>query len=236
MTLIFRSKVLDQSHTGSSYHTIQQRGTDWDSLKNYSNEDIRDIAWSRSTSGTIYAKNRLTEWSIRVIWIFITWTWDHFYIHSYFESKFHAIEQGKKLIEESVKHNNYSYKDYSGNNLKNVCIKLRKQNIKDNLILIFQWYDGKMETPEELKKLSKLNDIIMIDIFHPIDTDPNGENMFHGKILSQKSQQKYKNDLKIQKKIRFHALMKNQISHIEYITNEHLEECLNYFFKKRFHG
>jgi hypothetical protein len=173
---------------------------------------------------------------MRVIWIFITWIWDNFYTNSYFESKYHTIEQGKKLVEESVKHNNYSYQDLSGNSLKDICMRLRKQNIKNNLILIFQWYDGELLIPEELKKLSKLNDIIMIDIFHPIDKDPNSENMFQGKILSQKSQQKYKNDLKIQKKIRLHTLIKNQISHIEYTTNEHLEECLNYFFKKRFHG
>ncbi len=237
MTIVFRSKTLDHTRTWSSVKNIRRSGTDWSHLRLYENDDIRDIAWSRSTTDKIYVRDRSDQWWIDIIAIFIGWAWEEFFIDDVRESKKYFLENSKNIIFTSAKKWNYHLRCFSGNDLEAIWGSLLKSNTKWSLILIFRSFNGDINTPYSIQKTAAMNDVILMDIYHPFELHPSGYHMIRWKSMWAIWTLEYQEQRsKISTMHKKECILKD-MTYLEVETSENIENFLNYFFKRRYtHG
>lgn len=172
MTILFRSRTLDHTHTGSSMRSIKSRGSDWINLRMYDNDDTRDIVWSRSTSDKLFVKDRINSGAMKIVCITISGTGDDFYITHSSESKSDFLKKCSIKISRSAQENRYNYSQYATHNLETISKELLLNRTEDHLILVFHSFDRISYTLESIQKLAQVNDIIIFDVLHPFEKNP----------------------------------------------------------------
>ncbi len=234
MTIVFRSRALDHTRTGSSIRNIRRSGTDWSHLRLYDNDDIRDIAWSQSTGEKIYVRERSDQWWVNIISVFIYGGFDDFFIENIVESKRYYLETAEKIIRKSASEGQYHLRCLKGGKLGDVLDDLLSLNTSWNLILIFRSFSWYFDTPVSIKKLSYVNDMVMIDLYHPFDIHPSKNLMIQGKITWISKRLWYEDNLAQMIFQEKKSIIQKWISYLQINTSEDIETCLNYFFKKRY--
>ncbi|MBC7503429.1 hypothetical protein H7169_00460 [Candidatus Gracilibacteria bacterium] len=225
--ILFRSLKSGQDRSGSSESTIRQRGYDWSHLRTYDNsDDIRDIAWGRTTPDGLSVRVRESHGDYPIISYWGSTVYDEFYYENPSESKRATIARAQLNISTSARSGQYQYREYTGDDGLENLVKTKPRNA---LIFI-----SNTDITEDIRILAYHNDVIYLDLIHPWESDPTNDILFAGGILDIDS---YTREYALAQQGKKNTLKRIRASYIPLITTADINNILNTFFKKRYsHG
>lgn len=231
----FRSKQ-NQKHTWiGSEKKMRSRWSEYDTIHPATPyDDARDIAWKQSAkSDSLYTKSRedTMNISIRLIGIYDE-SWD--FSLDYRDEKTKFYQTLDHACRDTSKYYKYIYdeKKYTHMSIEWVSKILRNKHLERELIIIMT-SDLESIHYEGLSPLAKHNDIILLHILHPYESNPD---IYTGILCESRSIDSisYKQSLtQVQKDIKEY-LSNNNIAYIWGISTDNPTILLNYFFKNRY--
>lgn len=224
MPYIFFRSHRGRSDSSTSSNSLRYgRGFDWDTLRLYASWDnTRDIAWMKSWVETL-VRNRIETPNFPIYLIQDTSTENEFSTISHPLSKSEFAKEIARICRESAKKYGHVFHTLSGKN----------EEIKNSMIIIL-WSNLNTEDVLYIKRLSLLNDVVFVHIFHPFEKNPDSSVLFSFKTIKEKE---YKKEFERKRKEIQIYLIENWCSYIDIYTHESIYDKINFFFKNRYkHG
>lgn len=225
MTIFFRSLRAQHIRKGESKELMRLPGNDWNTLREYSQEDdARNIFWRKSTGERIYTKDRMDSWSFSLYTIFHENLGDNFCSKNNPISRsefYHTIE---KRISQSAKAGWHGYKELSSS--KDFLLLKPKKSL-----IFIASNSAETSLLQEIQTLAWYNDVIFLHVSHPFEVDGWEDILFDGKKLCTDL---YKKESEANQKKLQSSIVNVWASYIAIKTNEDFEKRINHFFKHRF--
>ncbi|PID84114.1 hypothetical protein CSB09_02445 [Candidatus Gracilibacteria bacterium] len=233
MTILFRShKVAARGLSG-----VQSRrgtvGDEWSDLRKYTPDDeSRNIVWKRSTNPIhIISKRRDFERSLQLIFCIDENIGDTFSFPRSLPSRAQWKQQSLSLLEMSAQKSRFPSKSFVGN-IQSQIQTLLKTKVKNHLIILISSNLEALES--DIHVLSHHNDVIIIQVEHPFEKNPNKNVWIEGKVFDTKKIQTYQNMRREAKEKYRQYYKKHDITVLFLDTSASIEQPLNNFFKYRY--
>ena len=120
MTIVFRSHTFDRIHSGTGSKISRTRGADWENIRPYQNDDIRDIIWNKTTSDSLFIRERHDQSGLHILCIVIRSEGDEFYLRSPHESKSEYIKKAEQSIKKASESHKHTYEYRMTTSLENI--------------------------------------------------------------------------------------------------------------------
>ncbi len=233
MTIIFRSPTFHTTWSALWRSKRKWAGTDFSEIYPYNGWDVRDIIWRKSTGPTIYSKNREDSLGLSIYSIFLEESGDNFFIKTSEESRSFYKERIAIEINHSAHHMWYRYFYEKSADQDAIFKKIFQKEIKNSLLLVICSLDTLISLPESLRKLAKMNDVILIVTLHPYELSPYWMPNLEWLFLTEKHHDRYKKSIDLFLKSKKDDLQKDNIDMLSLSTEDDIQWCLNSFFKSR---